>query len=249
MPILSQILENLPDGKLEQICIGLHWTYVEVEVRGKRQIGLASTLGGAHDHGSPTMPEAGNLLTFSALGLATEIQTAEGPMASVAMAAINALLPRHPEMWVDINAEEVIAQRGTGKTVALVGRFPFTERLRLRVGQLKVIERNPQEGEFSPEDAPQIITEAEVVAITSMTFTNGSLEQLLALCRPGSLVMLLGPTTPLTPVLFNHGIDILAGSIVENPEAVLRTLQEGGNFRQLHRAGVRLVTMRRETSE
>jgi uncharacterized protein (DUF4213/DUF364 family) len=249
MPVLSNILGNLPDGKLTRICIGLHWTYVEVEVEGRLQIGLASTLEGAHDHGSPSLSEAGNLLTFTALGLARKILTAKGPMASIAMATINALLPRHPQQWVDINAEEVIAQRGVGKTVVLVGRFPFTDRLRQRVGHLDVIERHPQEGDFSPEAAPQVIPKAEVVAITSMTFTNGSLEGLLELCRPESLVVLLGPTTPLSPLLFEHGVDILAGAIVEKPEPVIRVLQEGGNFRQLHRAGVRLVTMRRETLE
>lgn len=249
MPILSRILESLPDGKLTRICIGVHWTFVEAEVDGRLQIGLASTLEGAHDHGSPTIPKAGSLLSYSALELASQILTAEGAMASAAMATINALLPRHPETWVDMNAEEVIAERGAGKTVAIVGHFPFIDRVRQRVGQLKVIERRPKEGEFPPEAAPQILPDAEVVAITSMTFTNGSLQGLLDLCQPGSLVMLLGPTTPLCPILFEHGVDILAGSIVEKPEPVFRTLQEGGNFRQLHRAGVRLVTIRKDARQ
>jgi uncharacterized protein (DUF4213/DUF364 family) len=248
MPILSQIIEARPDGKLMRVCLGLHWTYVEAQVDGKLQIGLSSTLEAAHDHGSPTISDAGSLLSLSGWELASQILTAEGAMASVAMATINALLPRHPQQWVDMNAEEVIAQRGAGKKVVIVGHFPFTDRVRQRVGQLNVIERRPKEGEFPPEAAPEIIPDAEVVAITSMTFTNGSLQGLLDLCQPDSLVMLLGPTTPLSPILFDHGVDILAGSIVEKPEPVLRALQEGGNFRQLHRAGVRLVTMRKDAS-
>jgi hypothetical protein len=79
-----------------------------------------------------------------------------------------------------------------------------------------------------------------------MTFTNGTLDGLLNLCRPDALVILLGPTTPLSPLLFDHGVNILAGSIVEKPEPVLQALKQGGNFRQLHHAGVRLVTMRQE---
>jgi uncharacterized protein (DUF4213/DUF364 family) len=248
MPILPKILKDLPDGKIKRTCIGLHWTYVEVEVDERRQIGLASTLEGSHDHKSADIPEAGYLLDSSGLELAQQVVGAEGPLASVSMAAVNALLPRQPEKWVDVNAEEVIADRGVGKTVAMVGRFPFVDRLRSRVGQLKIIERHPLEGEFPPDAAPQIFPEAEVVAITGMTVTNGSLEGLLELCKPDALVILMGPTTPLSPVLFEHGVDILAGSIVEKPEPVLEALMQGGNFRQLHRAGVRLVTIRRETA-
>jgi uncharacterized protein (DUF4213/DUF364 family) len=59
-------------------------------------------------------------------------------------------------------------------------------------------------------------------------------------------VLLLGPTTPLSPVLFDHGVHILSGAVVTDVEGVLRTVGQGGNFRQVHRAGVRLVTMRSE---
>jgi uncharacterized protein (DUF4213/DUF364 family) len=243
MSILAQILEDLPDGRLEQICIGPHWTMVQVEVGGSLQIGLASTLEGVHDHKTTNIPQAGSLLSLGGLALARKVLDSQGPLASVAMAAVNALMPRRPERWVDINAEHVIAEQGAGRTVAMVGRFPFTERLRPEVGQLNVLEKNHQAGEYPPEAAPDIIPEADVVAITSMTFTNGSLDGLLNLCRPEELVILLGPTTPLSPLLFDHGVDILAGSIVEKPEPVLQALMQGGNFRQLHKAGVRLVTM------
>lgn len=243
MSLLARIIDTLPEGEVERVCIGLHWTCVQVHTQGQSRLGLASTLEAAQDYSVTDLPEAGEFVGFSGLDLSRRVLNAHGPMASVAMATVNALLPPLPERWVDINAEEVIAQRGAGKKVAMVGRFPFVERLRPRVGELTVLERRPQEGEFSAESAPQIIPEAEVVAITGMTVANGSLDGLLELCRPESLVILLGPTTPLSPVLFEYGVDILAGAIVEKPEHVICALQEGGNFRQLHRAGVRLVTM------
>ncbi|MGD8603461.1 MAG: DUF364 domain-containing protein [Anaerolineales bacterium] len=246
MQILEQILEQLPDGRLTNICIGLHWTLVQAEVEGKLQMGLASTLEGVHDHKAPNVPQAGSLLSLDGLALARKVLDSQGPMASVAMATVNALMTRRPDKWVDVNAEEVIADHGAGKKVALVGHFPFTDRLRPRVSQLIVLEQHPQEGEFPPESAPDIIPQSDVVAITSMTFTNGTLDGLLNLCRPDALVILLGPTTPLSPLLFDHGVNILAGSIVEKPEPVLQALKQGGNFRQLHHAGVRLVTMRQE---
>jgi uncharacterized protein (DUF4213/DUF364 family) len=228
---------------VESVHVGLHWTCVQIQTGGQSQYGLASTLEADQIPGITDLAHAGELGRISGLDLARRTLTANGREASVAMAAINALLPRIPEHWVDIHAEEIIAQRGAGKKVAMVGRFPFAERLRPRVGELLLLERRPQEGEFPAQAAPKIIPQAEVVAITGMTVVNGSLDGLLELCRPESLVILLGPTTPLSPILFDYGVDILAGAIVEKPGPVLRALQEGGNFRQLHRAGVRLVAM------
>ena len=55
--------------------------------------------------------------------------------------------------------------------------------------------------------------------------------------------MLLGPSTPLSPLLFEHGIDVLSGAIVEAVDPVLSVVIQGGNFRQVHHAGVRLVNI------
>jgi uncharacterized protein (DUF4213/DUF364 family) len=142
-----------------------------------------------------------------------------------------------------LNAEEVIARRGAGKRVALVGHFPFVPRLRARVGELSVLEQCPRPGDLPASAAPAILAEADVVALTSMTVHNHTLPDLLRLCSPDALVILLGPSTPLSPLLFTHGIDILCGSIVTDVSAVWHTVAQGGNFRQIHRAGVRTVTM------
>ncbi len=62
MELLKNILQTLPDGKVLDVRIGLHWTAVVVEVDGVRQCGLASTLSSAHDHHKePDMPNAGQL--------------------------------------------------------------------------------------------------------------------------------------------------------------------------------------------
>jgi len=56
----------------------------------------------------------------------------------------------------------------------------------------------------------------------------------------------LGPSTPLSPVLFDYGVDLLCGSIVTDIEPVLRAVRQGANFRQVHKAGVQLICMARE---
>jgi hypothetical protein len=79
-----------------------------------------------------------------------------------------------------------------------------------------------------------------------MTLINHSLENLLKLCSPHSRVIVLGPSTPLSPILFDYGVDLICGSVVTDVDPVLRAVSQGANFRQVHQAGVRLISMARE---
>lgn len=57
------------------------------------------------------------------------------------------------------------------------------------------------------------------------------------------MTLLIGPTTPLSPVLFERGVDIISGAVVEDIASILRGLSQGANFHQLRQMGVRLVSM------
>jgi uncharacterized protein (DUF4213/DUF364 family) len=244
MGILDDLISTLPDLEVLQVCIGLHWTGVVVESDGVRRCGLASTLHAKeHHHGIPDVPQSGQLANMSGLTLARFAQSELPTLASVGVAAINALIPPQPELWVDMNAEEVIAEKGAGKSVVLIGEFPFVPRLRQRVGELIVLERDPEKGDLPDTAAPAVIPTAEVVAITGMTLINHTLESLLDLCSPRALMILIGPSVPLSPLLFDYGFDLLCGSVVTAIDPVLQVICQAGNFRQMHRAGVRLVTV------
>jgi uncharacterized protein (DUF4213/DUF364 family) len=68
-------------------------------------------------------------------------------------------------------------------------------------------------------------------------------ERLLELSK-NSLIVILGPTTPLSPVLFDYGVDIVAGTKVVEPDKTISSISQGAMFRQVE--GVRLVTMVKE---
>lgn len=230
-----------------KVLVGLHWTAVVAEVQGQRRCGLASTMSGrhTHQHGHVDVPQAGQLESLPGSGLAMLANAGEPVQASIGVAAINALLPRQPGAWIDLNAEAVLAERGAGKSVAVIGHFPFVDTLREQVGELFVLEQRPRPGDLPASSAAEIVPRAEVVAISGTTLINHTLDQLLAACAPEAMVILLGPSTPLSPAMFDHGIDILCGSVVTDIEAVLDVAGQGGNFRQVRRAGVRTVTMAR----
>ena len=243
--ILEDLTAALPDGQPEEVCIGLHWTAVVMQVENQKRCGLAATLQGEHDHKQPDVPLAGSLDSLDGARMADLSRSDSPTLVSVGMAAINALLPRQPDRWVEQNAEHLIAEHGAGKPVALVGHFPFVDRLRDRVGELTVLELNPKPGDLPVSEAGRVIPEARVVALTGMSLLNRTLEGLLSLCAPDALVILLGPSVPLHDCLFDRGVDVLCGSVVIEIDQVLSAVRQGANFHQVHQAGVRLVTMAR----
>ena len=250
MRLLNDLLSTLPTGNVLQVCIGLHWTAVVVDVGGEVRCGLASTLRKSDKHhGEPDAPHAGQLATMPGMHLASLVQSKRPTLRSVGMATLNALLPHRPETWVEMNAEEVIASEGAGKRVVLVGHFHFIPRLRDRVGDLFVLENNPRPGDLPASTAQEVVPSADVVAITGMTLLNHTLDKLLHLCDPSATVILLGPSTPLGPVLFEYGVDWLCGAYVEDIDAVVQAVGQGGNFRQIHRVGTRLVNMNRSITD
>ncbi len=246
MGLITKLLSNLPEGDVVDVRIGLHWTAVVMEVDGKQRCGLSSTLESRHEHGGePQVPQAGKLQRLTGRELAALAHEKDQPtLASVGVAALNALLPL-PKTFSEVNAEHILADYGAEKRVAIVGHFPFISRLRKRVAELVVIERVPQKGDLPADAASQVLPQSDVVAITGMALANHTLEGLLRFCKPEALVMVLGPSTPLSPVLYEYGVDMLSGSTVVEIEPVLKAVSEGANFRQIHQAGIRLVMVKR----
>ena len=144
---------------------------------------------------------------------------------------------------MDLAAEDYIARQGANSQVALIGHFPFVSRLKDQVKKLWVLELNPKEDDLPASAAPEIIPQADILAITATTLINHTFEGIFNLRKPGAKVLMLGPSTPLSPLLFQYGIHVLSGSIVEDPDAVLPLVRQGATFRQIRNHGVRLVTV------
>jgi len=111
-----------------------------------------------------------------------------------------------------------------------------------------VLEERPRPGDLPASAAPEVLPSADIVVITGMAFVNRSLDGLLRLCSTRAHVILAGPSTPLSPILFEHGVHELCGAIVEDVEAVLRAVAAGQGFHGVHQAGVQLVTISADAS-
>jgi len=169
------------------------------------------------------------------------VQTAFGA------AALNALLAhgiaREKAALGQENGLDLIAKQGEGKRLAIVGHFPYLDALRAKATQSWILELDPEEGDTPASEATAVLPQADVVGITGSTLANGTLEGLLRLCRRDAFVVLIGPTTPLSPVLFEYGVDALCGVIAEDPDQVLTAITQEGSTRRI--PGTRPVSLRR----
>jgi uncharacterized protein (DUF4213/DUF364 family) len=227
------------DAPVKEVRTCVHWTAVV-----SKHCGLASSLHyEQHPHGRQAVRGVGSLDELSALELAAYARSDMPLEASIGVAALNSLLEVDEELCVELNAEAWLAERGQGKRVAIAGSFPFVPRLRGKVGELWVLERHPSEGELFSDEASTVLPQADVVAITGTALINHTLDGLLALCREDSAVMVLGPSTPLSTVLFDYGVDVVSGTQVVDVDLVLKLISQGATFRQVKGPGVRLLTM------
>jgi len=96
---------------------------------------------------------------------------------------------------------------------------------------------------MKPEEADKLIPMADVVAITGTAITNHTLDHLLELCDFSAYVVILGDFAPLSPILFDYGVDAVSGTKVVDPALALRCVSQGANFRQIK--GTRRLTMMR----
>jgi uncharacterized protein (DUF4213/DUF364 family) len=229
---------------LLDIRIGAFWTVVHTSIGA----GMASSLRSeSHLHGTQPIADAGRLDECSPLELAALMRSESVAEAAIGLAAANALLASTVKGLTEEKAVSILRERGAGKRVAMIGHFPFAEELRESCDELVVFERrlNRRDGDLGEEAIGHLLPDADVVAVTATTLLNRTLPNVLAGVRDDAFVMLLGPSTPLTPTLHRFGFDVLCGTIIDDPVGVLRAVEQGAVTSQV--TGVRRVCLWRKS--
>lgn len=238
--ILEALLDGLSvDAPVRDVRIGPFWTAVQSSACGLAA--TASMLGSAaYAHERP-IHQVGSLTTATALELA-QLALSRHPLeASVGVAALNSLLASEPRDLLALDAGHFLLEAARGRRVALVGHFPFVPKLRAAAAELWVLEMQPRPGDLPAGEAGKVLPQAEVVGITGAALATGAMDHLLEACRPDAIVVILGPSSPLSPVLFRFGVDLIGGVLVTDETATIRCVAEGAVFSQLQ--GLRKVTL------
>jgi uncharacterized protein len=245
MNFLVQLLDLLPrtEARVRGVWIGPYWTAVQTD----SGTGLAATLleaGPTHGEHAQHMAGAGKLAGRNARELAAGVDCDFLLARSVGLAALNALLPAPTGRVTERNAGDLAAEQGAGKTVGVVGWFPFIPRLKSVAARVEVFEKDPGTGfEMTTERAARL-ARCEVLCVTAATLLNGTLNGILQAARPEAWKMLVGPSAPFCREVLDLGFNAVCGARVDDASPVVRVIQEGGCFQQIRQTGaVRLLCL------
>lgn len=209
-----------------------------------RNCGLASTLGKRACTDKKIEKAAFSWDGESALVISKLVFSDHSHETVTGLSAINSLIELNEERLLNVNASEILFEIGNKKNVAVIGHYPFVDELRMAAENVWVIERRQRDGDYPEEAATDILPLSDVVAIFGTTLINHTLQSVLTLCPQRTIKMLLGPSTCLSEVLFDYGIDIVSGCLVVNAQRVMDLMKKGANFREIKREEtVRLITL------
>lgn len=246
--VLDAVKATIPAGrfdvKVRKVAVYAFMTIVRTDQQGMSMTLLDDRIYRGNSH-APVR----HMGSVERLSLAELISWTDSVMPlerSIGMAALNAALLPPTRPCVDGNALELMAELARGKRAVVVGHFPSMEPIREAASAFHVLEKRPMPGDLPAEAAPQVIPDADVVAMTGVTCLNDTVDDLLRLKKPGSVWIMLGPTVPLSPALFEFGVDIIGGAWSDEPDTVEAMVSQGGTARRI--PGLRPVLMPREMS-
>ena len=238
--LYDSLIAGVPDNiAVTDYCLGTRWSYVEAECG----MGVAWTC-----PGGAKRVEKGDLRGTNLRKMAELAKSWCFEEATLGIAALNAWYARPcllDEMGATYDPPDddrsnksrdafdqyrpaIEAQKGA--KVVVVGHFPHVGRI-AEYADLTVLERNCRDGWDTPDPACEyVIPDADFVFMTGVTLINKTAPRLLDLAANATTV-LVGPSVIMAPFLFRWGVDMLAGSVVADPDKARFAVKNGaGQF-------------------
>ena len=231
--LYDELIEGIPeDITVDSVTVGLAWTIVTA---GK-YCGAAMTVMEQDFKNKMVETGKGQPLKY----IASLSKSWDFIEASIGVAAINAYY-NNKETWRKLtrganvpwkiigsgNAFDGYAEAVKSKKVAVIGHFKQLENHLSKAGKVSVLERKPSGSDFPDSACEYLLPEQDFVFITGSTMINKTLPRLLQLSEKAEVV-LVGPSTPMTPILFQYGVSEMSGFIVNRKKAVIGAVSMGG---------------------
>jgi uncharacterized protein (DUF4213/DUF364 family) len=161
----------------------------------------------------------------------TELIYSNDPLENaIGTAAINAQIRPKKQNLKKGNIFHVILEMADKyDNIGIIGKFPIIDKLRQLNLEIFAFELKNIPGFLPAERAFKILPNCDLIIITGTAFVNKTLEHLLKLCNGYTLVV--GPTTPLSDLLFDFGVDVLAGIICKD-DRTLNIISQGGGTKE-----------------
>lgn len=233
-PAFERALMQGLRGDAQRVIVGLNWTLVV----GPDGAGLSHTPSRGTE-GCRSVPHAGTYAGRSLADLAVLWGSQNVFEHAIAVAAVNAHWNRYDLDGERANGLDLI--ENYGERTVMIGRFPGIAE---RSPGIAVVEREPRAGEYPESALPDLLAQAKFVAVTASAIVNRSMPAILSMCK-GAKVLVVGPSTPLAPPLYEHGVDILSGYVAQDVEGIAKAIVEGASVAAIRPFG-RYVTIRRD---
>ena len=231
--MLQHLAENI-SGYASTVAVGLNWTLVE----GPDAIGLAHSPARGTS-GCFGLNCAGNHNGKSLAELAAGCNSDNPFDRALALASINAYFNRPQLEGKSTNGLNLFCHSDNLKTVS-IGRFPAIEN---KFPRIKVIEKNPGVNDYPITESSNLLKSADQVIITASALNSEEFIDYLQFAE-NARIMIIGPSTPMSPLLFNNGISILAGFVITHPSKAIDIILQGGSIKQLKYCGRNVCLLR-----
>lgn len=231
----NHLISQIPDDiMVTDYCLGTHWSYLEADCG----MGVSFTCkGGAKRR---------HTRDLRGLPLNTVAQLAKSwcfEEASLGVAALNAWYAQKERLDplgaiydepVDmpdgsirkIDAFELYRPHMVGANVTVVGHFPHVDRI-AEYANLTVLERSCTQELDTPDPACEyVLPGTDYAFITGVTIINKTAPRLLDLTKNATTVF-VGPSVVMSPFLFDWDVDMLAGSVVADPDKTRFAVMNG----------------------
>jgi len=125
----------------------------------------------------------------------------------------------------------------SNKTITIVGAFQsYIDKISNTPNRLFVLEFNKEalmgndKRFFVPaHDYAKVLPTSDIVIITGLTIVNNTLDNLLEVIKPETMVIVTGPSSSFIPeVLFANNVKIIGAIKTTNPELMLKVVSEAG---------------------
>ncbi len=219
--------KEITNEKIKKLCIGLNFTYSEVENFGS---GLAYTflkeislneccISGTNFWGK----EAQKVLKFYIEG--NRIETV------CALATINAILNNRKDIKAKIEpfkSLEELLNFSARSELLVIGHFEtLAGKIKPKIKKLWIFDGN---WEVIKRELPLVVPSCEACIITSSSLINKTLEEILEKVYSIPQIVLMGPSTPFAPEIFKHySVKFLCGAMVTKPSTLFKRVCEGKN--------------------
>jgi len=237
--IYDELIDSIPEDLTVIKCmIVLTWTLV----RSEAGVGTAMTMKSREGVGIK------NIAGMKLKELAAYAKSWNVTQAAIGQAAINSALNTQRNVksitgsYVEktnnpkkLNAFSMLLPEIKGKNVAVIGHFPKIDEL-YRICNLSILERILQDGDFPDTACEYILPVQDYVFITGTAFINKTMPRLLQLSKNAKTI-LVGPSVPISPILFKYGVNSIAGMVVVDENMFWKGVQEGAKLNIFRHGG------------